>query len=38
MARELAASALAARDADDAHKQEFLALASKAQSLARGSD
>ena len=38
MARELAASALGARDADDPHKQEFLTLASKAQSLARGND
>jgi Ca-activated chloride channel family protein len=38
MARELAASALGAGDADDPHKQEFLTLASKAQSLARGTD
>jgi len=38
MARELAVSALGARDGDDAHKQEFLTLASKAQSLARGND
>lgn len=38
MARELAESALGARDADDAHKHEFLTLASKAQALARGND
>jgi Ca-activated chloride channel family protein len=38
MARELAASALGARDGGDAHKQEFLTLAAKAQTLARGND
>ena len=38
MARELAASGLGARDADDPHKQEFLTLAAKAQALARGND
>jgi Ca-activated chloride channel family protein len=38
MARELAASALDGRDAGDAHKQEFLTLAAKAQAVARGND
>lgn len=38
MARELAASALGGPNGDDAHKHEFLTLASKAQAVARGSD
>jgi Ca-activated chloride channel family protein len=38
MARALAASALGGRDAGDAHKQEFLTLAAKAQAVARGND